>query len=373
VNVSAPSRRPGMAWARFRRALGFLGAGVAITLLLAWGVPVLLSLRGIGPQANPAPLQLASVGPDSPPAWAGPALVASRGIFSDSIRATRTEAGAWPTPPFERFSSVHQAPAPRDLHGAWSRMDSVPTGWSVAPDPAEDPQRWHTIWSTLTGLPFRCFAGEARHPRADGEGPCVVLGAAEVGRLMGEPVLLPLRPLAVGLALDVAVWSAVAWSAVAFPAAWRRRRREKHGRCGSCGHELDPHATSRPERCPECAAELPKDPLGFARSPEMHFQNHYVWLVFFSSLDVMLTWKILEQGGREINPIAAAVIDFWGMHGATAFKFALITWVVIVCEVLARMRARAGRFLAVAAVAISAFPVCWSLTLLVLHRLLPQA
>ncbi|MFZ9915561.1 MAG: DUF5658 family protein, partial [Phycisphaerales bacterium] len=143
-------------------------------------------------------------------------------------------------------------------------------------------------------------------------------------------------------------------------------------RCGDCGHGLDPHAVARPISCPECGVALPRDPFGFVRSPEMHFQNHYTWFVFVSSLDIMLTWKILDRGGLEVNPVAKLVIDAWGMHGAIAFKFALMLWVIVACEILARMKRSAGKLLATLAVVISAMPVAWSLTLLLWHALVPE-
>ena len=67
------------------------------------------------------------------------------------------------------------------------------------------------------------------------------------------------------------------------------------------------------------------------------------------------------------------MIDAWGMQGAIAFKFALMMWVIIACEILARMKRRAGKFLAYAAVVISASPVVWSLILLSVHAFFPQA
>jgi hypothetical protein len=104
----------------------------------------------------------------------------------------------------------------------------------------------------------------------------------------------------------------------------------------------------------------------------MHFQNAYVWIIFVSSLDIMLTWKILDRGGVEVNPVANAVIEAWGMQGAIAFKFALMMWVIVACEILARLKRSAGRFLAGAAIVISASPVVWSLFLLVVHEFFPE-
>ena len=362
-----------------RRASGawpYLGAGVATTLLLAWALPVLLALRGIGPAVDQRPLRFGAVGAgdarESADADDAPQLLVSRGIASDAIRATRAESGEWPAPPLERTTSTGDAADRRNFRGGSARLDTVPTGWTVAPTDADGPLRWHTISTTLAGLPFRAFRGESRASLPGGGGARIAIGAIEVATLAGEPVLLPLTPLPAGFLLDVAVWTAVAWAAVALPRSIRRRRRARLGLCGRCAHELDPHLPARPDTCPACGHALAPDRLGFARSPEMHFQNSYVWLVFVSSLDIMLTWRILDRGGTEVNPVAALVIDAWGMHGAVAFKFAVMTGVIVMCEALARMRMSAGRFLATAAVAISAAPVAWSLFLLALHRFAPS-
>jgi Domain of unknown function (DUF5658) len=105
-------------------------------------------------------------------------------------------------------------------------------------------------------------------------------------------------------------------------------------------------------------------------SPEMRYQSAYVWLIFVSSLDIMLTWAILRRGGEEVNPVARQVIDLWGLHGAIVFKFALMLFVIVSCEVIGRQRDRAGRRLAYIAVGISAVPVIYSFSLLVDHILL---
>lgn len=108
--------------------------------------------------------------------------------------------------------------------------------------------------------------------------------------------------------------------------------------------------------------------LGLA--PEMRHQSAYVWLIFFSSLDIMLTWAILRRGGEEVNPIARQVIDMWGLHGAIVFKFALMLFVIVSCEVISRRREHVGRRLSWVAVGISAFPVVYSFGLLIDHILL---
>lgn len=109
--------------------------------------------------------------------------------------------------------------------------------------------------------------------------------------------------------------------------------------------------------------------------PTMLFPDAYVWMIFFATLDVILTALVLTFGGdesrggaEEINPIARLIIDHWQMAGAMAFKFALIVLAIVLCELTGRRGLAAGRRLAWTCVLISAFPVLWSLALLVTHR-----
>jgi hypothetical protein len=109
--------------------------------------------------------------------------------------------------------------------------------------------------------------------------------------------------------------------------------------------------------------------IGWLSLPAMRYPNLYTWFVFFSALDIMLTWAVLRRGGSEVNPIANHIIGAWGLNGAIAFKFSLTLLVVIVCEVVSRKRLGMGKALAVTAMVISAVPVFFSLTLLLLHTM----
>lgn len=107
--------------------------------------------------------------------------------------------------------------------------------------------------------------------------------------------------------------------------------------------------------------------LDWLRSTPMRYPNAYVWFVFVSAMDIMLTWAVLTAGGTEANPIAKTVIDQWGLPGAIGFKFSLVLFVILVCEIAGRRRDRTGRGLAYLAVGVSSVPVLWSLSLLATH------
>ncbi len=99
----------------------------------------------------------------------------------------------------------------------------------------------------------------------------------------------------------------------------------------------------------------------------MRYQSAYLWFVFVSSLDIMLTWAILQRDGTEVNPLAARVIEMWGLPGAIGFKFSLMLFVILVCEWVGRLRDPLARKLVVTATVVSAMPVIWSLSLLLAH------
>lgn len=96
---------------------------------------------------------------------------------------------------------------------------------------------------------------------------------------------------------------------------------------------------------------------GFIRRRVL-FPDHYVWYVFASSLDILVTYSILEHfNGWEVNALAARLIDHFGHWGLIALKFSSVIVVVGVCEAVGRVRPRAARMLAVSAIVIGAMPV----------------
>ena len=114
----------------------------------------------------------------------------------------------------------------------------------------------------------------------------------------------------------------------------------------------------------------------------MRYPNEYVWLVFVSGMDLALTWLILgELEGEEINPVArfilegrkgeppnpfdSSILSLVGYRGLIVFKFCLILFVMLVCEILGRREDKSGRLLARVGVGISAIPMFVSFYLLI--------
>jgi hypothetical protein len=84
----------------------------------------------------------------------------------------------------------------------------------------------------------------------------------------------------------------------------------------------------------------------------------YMWYLVAGTLDLLVTHFMLHQlGGREVNAVAAELIERWGVWGLVGLKYGAVVVVVLVCETVGRRRPRAGRNLAIAAVVFSALPV----------------
>jgi len=107
--------------------------------------------------------------------------------------------------------------------------------------------------------------------------------------------------------------------------------------------------------------------LTFRSLPPMRYPLLYLWFVLVSSLDIVLTWVVLQLGGWEVNPVAAAIIKHWGLPGAIGFKFSLMLIVIVLCEVIGRKRDSTARRLAGWSVGVSAMAPLYTIGLVALH------
>ena len=72
--------------------------------------------------------------------------------------------------------------------------------------------------------------------------------------------------------------------------------------------------------------------------------------ILASSLDVLTTWYLLYYGGTgdrawfvESNPIPRYFLYSWGFDALVYFKFALVAFVIVICQVIARRNLSVGR------------------------------
>jgi hypothetical protein len=92
------------------------------------------------------------------------------------------------------------------------------------------------------------------------------------------------------------------------------------------------------------------------------YPQAYVWFIFVSALDLMMTWVILYFGGREVNLLADYILERWALTGMVIYKFALVILVIFICEIVGQHRPRLGRRLSIFAVLITLVPVIIAFT-----------
>lgn len=116
---------------------------------------------------------------------------------------------------------------------------------------------------------------------------------------------------------------------------------------------------------PNQSVAIPPKPARAGRYgfPPLLYQNLYLAFVTLSLIDVALTWGILcmSADGREMNPIAAAMVLKYDLFGLLAYKYALTIWNVMLIETIGRRRYFTGYRLAQAAVAIALFPIVFAI------------
>lgn len=98
--------------------------------------------------------------------------------------------------------------------------------------------------------------------------------------------------------------------------------------------------------------------------PDLHFVPLIAALLLVSALDVLLTGAVLARGGHELNPVANLVLSHWDIFGLTVFKYAIVTFYIVLVQEIASRHWSAARSTMLAGIAISALPVGWSAYLL---------
>ncbi len=102
------------------------------------------------------------------------------------------------------------------------------------------------------------------------------------------------------------------------------------------------------------------------------YPQAYVWFIFVSAMDLMMTWVVLYFGGQEVNVLADYILDRWALTGMVVYKFSLVVFVIFLCEVIGHYRPRLGRRLAIFSVLITLVPVIIAFTHLLAARFGPR-
>ncbi|CAN5788389.1 hypothetical protein BH23PLA1_BH23PLA1_28540 [soil metagenome] len=93
------------------------------------------------------------------------------------------------------------------------------------------------------------------------------------------------------------------------------------------------------------------------------------WLLVLSATDIFLTHALLRQGQRfyESNPVADWFFQRYNIAGLVAYKFLIISVVIVICEFVERRRPGLGRRVLQIGIVAAGGVVVYSLSLIVRH------
>ncbi len=88
-----------------------------------------------------------------------------------------------------------------------------------------------------------------------------------------------------------------------------------------------------------------------ARKGQILLESETSWFVLASALDFAMTYILLQhphdEDARfrfiESNPVAVFFLNHWGVKGLFCFKLAIVTLVVVICQIVARHNVKLAR------------------------------
>lgn len=89
-----------------------------------------------------------------------------------------------------------------------------------------------------------------------------------------------------------------------------------------------------------------RGPLGWIGGENVLLDVEIGWILILSAADIFLTHALLRQGQQfyESNPLADWFFQRYNIAGMVAYKFLIISVVIIICEFVERRRPGLGRF-----------------------------
>ena len=113
------------------------------------------------------------------------------------------------------------------------------------------------------------------------------------------------------------------------------------------------------------AAEQQPETTASAWSRQLPLETETCFFILASALDVLMTYLLLSHGPefQESNQIAAFFLTRFGFKGMVYFKFALVAFVTVIAQVIAKSRPRTARWLLIVGTAATAAVVIYSVIL----------
>ena len=115
----------------------------------------------------------------------------------------------------------------------------------------------------------------------------------------------------------------------------------------------------------------PESARHFLFQARLPLESETCWFILLSVCDLVLTFLLLRTGiFREVNPVAEFVLFAGGLKGFAYFKFAMVAFVTVLAQIIARRRLETARTVLRTAIVVQFFVAVYSATLLAQGSLL---
>jgi hypothetical protein len=92
--------------------------------------------------------------------------------------------------------------------------------------------------------------------------------------------------------------------------------------------------------------------------------QEYFGFLLLSICDLFLTGYIFRNGGMEANGLPAWILKNWGLMGLALFKFGMVMFLIIICEVIAMFNIQRARFVILGGCAVYVLVVLYECVLI---------
>ena len=106
------------------------------------------------------------------------------------------------------------------------------------------------------------------------------------------------------------------------------------------------------------------------RQRKLLLESETAWFALASALDFIMTYIMLwhtDAGFIESNPIAVFFLHHWGLKGLFTFKLVVVTFVIVLCQIIARHNYQRARGVLYISTAIVSAVVIYSMLLHYTH------
>jgi len=92
---------------------------------------------------------------------------------------------------------------------------------------------------------------------------------------------------------------------------------------------------------------------------DLVMSQEYLGFLLLNIFDLFLTGFIFRHSGQEANGIPALVLKYFHLAGFAIFKFAMVAFIIILCEIISLFKVERARQVIIGACALYVVIICY--------------